>query len=135
MRSAQWRLTVGKSHDEVAEQIRADGIDILIDLAGHSVDNRLQVLARKPAPIQITWLGYPNTTGISTIDYRFTDWRADPEGTDQHYAEKLIRLPDAFFVYQPPNVDAPVSPLPMLQGGHVTFGSFNNIIKITPEVA
>jgi protein O-GlcNAc transferase len=134
-RSDLWRNTVGQSHEQVAERIRADGIDILIDLAGHSVDNRLPVLARKPAPIQITWLGYPNTTGMSTVNYRFTDRRADPEGAEKYYSEKLIRLPDAFFVYQPPAISPAVSPLPMLQAGHITFGSFNNIIKITPAMA
>jgi predicted O-linked N-acetylglucosamine transferase (SPINDLY family) len=126
-----WRNTLGQSDEQVAEQIRADAIDILIDLAGHTVNNRLPVFGRRPAPIQITWLGYPNTTGVSTIDYRLTDARADPPGADAFYTEKLIRLADAFFVYQPPQAPA-VVPLPMLAVGHATFGSFNNISKITP---
>jgi protein O-GlcNAc transferase len=131
-----WRSTIWRSHDVVAEQIRADGIDILIDLCGHLVDNRLEVLARKPAPIQATWLGYPNTSGLAAIDYRFTDEMADPIGsTEALYSEKLVRLPGAFFVYLPPP-DAPaVAALPMLDRGCVTFGSFNNLTKITPPVA
>jgi predicted O-linked N-acetylglucosamine transferase (SPINDLY family) len=130
-----WRNTLGKSADEVAEQIRADRIDALIDLAGHTVSNRLDVFARKPAPVQITWLGYPNTTGVSTIDYRLTDRFADPPEADAYYTEKLIRLPDAFFVYEPPAEAGEAAPLPMLKNGHITFGSFNNIAKIRPEVA
>jgi predicted O-linked N-acetylglucosamine transferase (SPINDLY family) len=129
-----WRDIAGRSDDEVAEQIRADKIDILIDLAGHTVDNRLLVLARKPAPIQATWLGYPNTTGLAAIDYRITDLWSDPIGAEPFYAEKLVRLPDAFFVYQPPEQDEPVSPLPMIGNGFVTFGSFNNVTKITPGI-
>jgi predicted O-linked N-acetylglucosamine transferase (SPINDLY family) len=129
-----WRNTVGLSHDELADQIRADGIDILIDLAGHTVDNRLPVMGRRPAPVQVTWLGYPNTTGVSTIDYRLTDRFADPDGADAAYSEKLVRLPDAFFVYHPPAAAPPVSPLPMKTNGQITFGSFNNIAKITQSV-
>jgi predicted O-linked N-acetylglucosamine transferase (SPINDLY family) len=126
-----WRNTIELNDQQLAEQIRADQIDILIDLAGHTVSNRLPVFGYKPAPIQMTWLGYPNTTGVSTIDYRITDALADPPGADDFYVEELIRLPDAFFVYQPPAEAPPVAPLPMLATGHVTFGSFNSITKIT----
>src|ERR1019366_8161160 len=131
-----WRSTVGRSDGVVADQIRADGIDILIDLCGHLVDNRLVVLAQKPAPIQISWLGYPNTTGLSAIDYRFTDALGDPVGSSEPlYSETLVRLPGAFFVYRPPPDAPPVAPLPMLTSGRVTFGSFNNLTKITAPVA
>jgi predicted O-linked N-acetylglucosamine transferase (SPINDLY family) len=130
----RWHSTVGLSHDQVARQIRADRIDILIDLAGHTVDNRLPVLGRRPAPVQMAWLGYPSTTGVSTIDYRITDALADPPGVDRFYTEKLLRLPDAFFVYHPPAADVTIPPLPMRRNGHITFGSLNNIAKITPEV-
>jgi protein O-GlcNAc transferase len=129
-----WRDIAGKSDDEVAGLIRADNIDILIDLAGHTVDNSLLVLARKPAPIQATWLGYPNTTGMTVVDYRITDAVADPAGVEPFYTEKLIRLPDAFFVYQPPDENEPVTLLPMIESGFITFGSFNNVTKITPKI-
>jgi len=128
-----WRNIVGRSHDEVAQQVRADGIDILVDLCGHLLDNRLPVLARKPAPVQSLWLGYLNTSGTSRIDYRLTDGWADPvDSADLFYSEKLFRLPHAFFVYQPPVEAPPVGPSPMLTAGHVSFASFNNFTKITP---
>jgi predicted O-linked N-acetylglucosamine transferase (SPINDLY family) len=130
-----WRRLVGLSDEQVANQIRADQIDILVDLNGHIGSNRLLVFARKPAPIQVTWLGYPNTTGLSAMDYRLTDRFADPPGMTEHlHSEKLIRLPECFSCYQPPR-DAPeVSRLPAREKGYVTFGSFNNMAKITPEV-
>jgi protein O-GlcNAc transferase len=130
-----WRDIVGRSDDEVAEQIRADEIDILVDLAGHSIDNRLGVLARKPAPIGATWIGYHSTTGLKCVDYRITDRFADPPGmTESFGTEMLWRLPDAFFVYSPPEIAPPLSPLPMLANGHVTFGSFNTFVKIRPMI-
>lgn len=121
------------SDDQLAERIRADSIDILIDLSGHTAGNRLPVFARKPAPVQITYLGYPGTTGLSAIDYRITDAYADPVGSDQYYSEKLLRLPDSLCCYQPlPNMPD-VSPLPALANGYVTFGSFNNSNKIDQQ--
>ena len=130
-----WRSLVGKSDADIAAMIRADGIDILIDLAGHTVTNRLPVFARKPAPVQVTWLGYPNTTGLSTMDYRITDAFADPPGmTEMFHTEKLHRMPECFSCYSAPT-DAPdVAPLHAMRNGRVTFGSFNNFAKITPEV-
>jgi len=130
-----WYSIAGIQDEEVARKIRKDKIDILIDLAGHTSDNRLLLFARKPAPIQVNWLGYPNTTGMSAIDYRFTDSVADPPGeADSLHSETLIRLPHGFLCYQ---TDSPIPEEPKppcLKRGYVTFGSFNNFVKTTPEV-
>jgi predicted O-linked N-acetylglucosamine transferase (SPINDLY family) len=130
-----WRKIYGLPDELAAQQIRADQIDILVDLNGHTAENRLLVFARKPAPVQVTWLGYPNTTGLSAMDYRLTDGFADPVGmTEPFHSETLIRLPECFSCYQPPR-DAPaVSELPAKEKGYITFGSFNKLTKVTPEV-
>ena len=129
-----WRDTVALSDAEAAAQIRADGIDVLIDLAGHTVSNRLLVLAHKPAPVQMTYLGYPGTTGMAAIDYRITDALADPVGVaDAHYSEKLIRLSPPFVRYLPPAEAPAVADPPMLRNGFVTFGSFNKAAKAGVE--
>jgi protein O-GlcNAc transferase len=129
-----WRNTAGLSDDDVAGLVRKDKIDILVDLAGHT-GKRLPLFARKPAPIQVTWLGYPGTTGLYSIDYRVSDDIADPVGeSDRLHSEKLCRLPGGFLCYNPAE-DAPeVAPLPCIASGHITFGSFNSLAKITPEV-
>ncbi|MGD0464988.1 MAG: tetratricopeptide repeat protein [Tepidisphaeraceae bacterium] len=126
-----WRKIVGLSDAEVAALVREDQIDILVDLKVHTADNRLMVFARKPAPVQMTWLGCPGTTGMATMDYRLTDPYLDPPGeTDAFYAEKSIRLPDTFWCYDPlcnePAVNAP----PCLEKGFVTFGCLNNFSKV-----
>jgi predicted O-linked N-acetylglucosamine transferase (SPINDLY family) len=132
---AQWRDINDKPDDEVAQMVRDDRIDILVDLTGHIDGHRLLVFARKPAPVQVTYLGYQNTTGMSAIDYRLTDERADPPGlTDCYYTEKLIRLPRSFFCYRPPDDAPPITPLPARTTGHVTFGSFNNFSKVNRAV-
>lgn len=129
-----WRRIFGKKDDVVAEMIVNDGIDILVDLAGHSGYNRLPLFMRKPAPVQITYLGYPNTTGLSSMDYRISDEMTDPMGDEKYYTEKLIRLSKGFLCYNPPQ-DAPaVSEPPSIKNGYITFGSFNNLPKITPGV-
>lgn len=129
-----WRNTCGLSDDEVTRLVEQDSIDILIDLSAHTW-KRLPIFSRKPAPVQITWLGYPNTTGISAIDYRFTDDIADPVGeSDRYHAEKLYCLAGGFLCYTPPEEAPEVAPLPFNASGHITFGSFNSIAKITPEV-
>ncbi|WP_376967265.1 tetratricopeptide repeat protein (plasmid) [Azospirillum sp. A26] len=127
-----WR-DVGHLDDEaLAAQIRADGIDILVDLAGHSGLNRLPMLALRPAPVQVTWLGYPNSTGMTSVDYRIVDPVSDPVGpTDTHAAETLVRLPAPFLCFRPPASAPPVVPLPAGATGAVTFGSFNKLSKIT----
>ncbi|MHB8453986.1 MAG: O-linked N-acetylglucosamine transferase, SPINDLY family protein [Acidiferrobacterales bacterium] len=130
-----WHITCGMSDAALAERIRADHIDILIDLAGHSANSRLLTFSARPAPVQITYLGYPNATGLNTMDYRLTDdWADPPNQTERYHSEKLIRLPRGFLCYLPPS-DAPaVTPPPAISNGFVTFGSFNNLPKVTPEV-
>ncbi|MGA9163889.1 MAG: tetratricopeptide repeat protein [Thiobacillus sp.] len=129
-----WRDIDKLSDAETAHLIREDRIDILIDLSGHTSNNRLGVFAAKPAPVQMTWMGYPNTTGLRTIDYRITDWIADPVGEEVYYSEELLRLDGCFLSYQPDPNTPEVAPLPALANGHVTFGSFNNFSKINPGV-
>src|SRR6185369_4515811 len=111
------------SDDVLAERIASDAIDILVDLTGHLGGNRLLAFARKPAPVQVTYLGYQNTTGMRAMDYRLTDAWADPPGlADQYYTERLVRLPRSFFCYRPAETTPDVSPLSALASGHVTFG-------------
>jgi protein O-GlcNAc transferase len=131
----EWREIALLSDDKVTEQIRKDGIDILIDLAGHTVGNRLLVFARKPAPVQATYLGYPNTTGLHAIDYRLTDAWADPPGrTERLHTERLARLPNGFHCYEPPRNSPAVTELPALSTGHITFASFNIAAKVNDRV-
>ena len=131
----QWRSIYGKSDVEVARMIRQDQIDILVDLAGHTAGNRLLVFARKPAPVQITYLGYPDTTGLTAIDYRMTDIYADPLGqTEKYHSEKLLRLPRTFACYRPPAEATEVSPLPAVTYGRVTFACFTTLGKLPPNL-
>ena len=126
-----WRSTVGVFDPQMAQQIHGDQIDILIDLTSHTADSRLLVFARKPAPVQATWLAYPGTTGLDTIDYRITDPYIDPPGSfDEHYTERSIRLPETFWCYQP-SIESSVNPPPAAESGLVTFGCLNNFSKIT----
>lgn len=129
-----WRETRLLSNADFDDLVVSDSIDILVDLAGHTDNNRLQAFARRPAPVQVTYLGYCNTTGLHEMDYRLTDEWADPPGTtEQWHTEKLVRLRGGFLCYQPEKNSPPVGPLPALGNGHVTFGSFNNIMKISPS--
>lgn len=126
-----WMHASGIDDEQLAERIRSDGIDILVDLAGHTAGNRLGVFARKPAPVQMTWLGYLSTTGVSAIDYRITDAQVDPDGYEAWQVERPLRLPGCYVCYGPP-ADAPeVGPLPALGQGCITFGSFNNLAKFS----
>lgn len=121
--------------DAAASLIRSDGIDILVDLSGHLRNNRLLLFARKPAPVQMTYLAYPGTTGMSTVDYRITDALSDPPGkNDHHYREKLLRIPGCLWCFRPPTGMPEVSVLPALRNGHVTFGCTNAIIKVTDRM-
>jgi predicted O-linked N-acetylglucosamine transferase (SPINDLY family) len=117
------------SDDALANLISEDRIDVLVDLAGHTAFGRLPVFARKPAPVQLTWLGYPDTTGIAAIDYRLTDAVCDPAGAEARHTERLLRIPDLFLCYQPP-ADAPeVSPRETAPE-EVVFCSFNTLEKV-----
>jgi protein O-GlcNAc transferase len=121
-----WRLT----DDAVIEQIRTDRIDILVDLSGHTADNRLAVFARRAAPVQVSYLGYPASTGLATMDYRITDAVTDPpEPADDWHCERLLRLPDTQWCFRPYGTPAAPGPLPARGAGFVTFGSFNNLTK------
>ena len=133
----QWRNIVGSKDAQVDKRVREDGIDILVDLTGHTSDNRLLLFARKPAPIQVSYLGYPYTTGLTAIDYRLTDAHADPPGMgDDSYSEQLVRLPQTFLCYRPPDAAPVVGLVPAHSAGYVTFGSFNSLTKINgPLVA
>ncbi len=125
-----WRNIHRVSDDKAAEMIRADRIDILVDLAVHSRGNRLALFARKPAPIQVTYLGYCSTTGLETMDYRLSDPYVDPPDVDpSDYSEKTIRLPRAYLAYEPMHEPTEVSPVPALSAGHITFGCLNNFSK------
>jgi|TARA_Y100000310_G_scaffold323221_1_gene383291 predicted O-linked N-acetylglucosamine transferase (SPINDLY family) len=130
--SDHWCSIVAMTDQEAANRIREDEIDILVDLAGHTANNSLLVLARKPAPVQVNWLGYPNTTGLESVDYRFTDEIADPVGvSDTEHSEELIRLAGGFLSYQ---AIESASPQPRAESDHITFGSFNNLAKVVPHV-
>jgi protein O-GlcNAc transferase len=133
-----WHNTAGLSDDALAGLIRQHHIDILVDLSLHMSHNRLMLFARKPAPIQVTWLGYPGTTGLDTIDYRLTDPHLDPPppmgNNDAFYSEKSWRLPHTFWCYDPLTAEPPVNPLPASANGHITFGCLNNFCKVNEAV-
>lgn len=129
-----WRPVADIDDDALCEQIRGDRIDVLVDLAGHTSHNRLLVFARKPAPIQVSWLGYFNTTGLATMDYFVSDPWSSPAGQERYYVERLLRLPHTRFCYLPPEYMPVVSPLPAEQTGHVTFGCLNNLSKVNEKV-
>jgi len=126
-----WREVRLLDDDTLSRVVRDDGIDILVDLTMHMAGGRPLLFARKPAPVQIAWLAYPGTTGMSAMDYRLSDPRLDPEGYDAHYRERTLRLDDSFWCYDP-LTDAPgINSLPAAQRGHLTFGCLNNPCKLT----
>lgn len=131
--SDQWRNIESLSDERVDEMIRLDGIDILIDLSGHTSLNRLLVFARKPAPVQASWIGYFNTTGMTSVDYLISDAVTIPYGEDRWFSEHIMRLPNGRFCYDPPGYAPDVAALPALRNGFITFGSFNKLTKVTPE--
>lgn len=130
-----WHDIAGLADESVAQRVRDNGIDVLIDLSGHTVGNRMGVFAREPAPLQFTWLGYLCTTGLAAIDYRICDAYTDPpDARGVPEAEKLARLPHSQWCYQPQAVLPSVSTLPMLRNGFLTLGSFNHEIKLNDAV-
>jgi protein O-GlcNAc transferase len=130
----QWHEIVGKSDEAVAEMIRGDGIDILVDLTGHTARNRLLVFARKLAPVQISYLGHPGTTGLAAMDYRLTDGLADPVGmTEGFHSESLVRLAKTNWCFAEPVGVPDVGPLPVIERGAICFGSFNRLTKLSPR--
>lgn len=129
-----WSMVQEHTDDELAVQINRDKIDILVDLAGHTAGNRLSVFTGKPAPIQVTWLGYPNTTGLRSMDYIIADPITVPRHDEKFYSEKVWRLPDSYICFTPPDMDLKVNPLPAVQNGYITFGSFNNPVKLNDTV-
>jgi protein O-GlcNAc transferase len=135
-RADAWRDVYGLSSPELVEAIRADRIDILVDLAGHTLGDSLCALARRTAPVQATYLGYPNCTGVPTIDYRITDRWTDPEGeSDMLSTEQLVRTEGGFLCYRPPEYATPIALLPAgVDERQITFGSFNNLNKLSPQV-
>jgi predicted O-linked N-acetylglucosamine transferase (SPINDLY family) len=130
-----WRETSSYDDRALAKLIHEDRVDILFELAGHTAYNRLGVFALKPSPVQVSYLGYPGSTGLPTIDFRITDAFADPRGTTEHlHIEKLIRVPECAWCFEPDASAPEVEPLPALKNGFVTFGCFNNMAKLNPSL-
>jgi predicted O-linked N-acetylglucosamine transferase (SPINDLY family) len=131
---SSWVSTLGLNDEELARRIHAHAVDILFDLAGHTGRNRLPVFAWKPAPVQVTWLGYLGTTGVPGMDYLLADGYAIPVGEDDQFSEAIWRLPDSYLCLTPPALDVAVDEPPALANGYVTFGSFNNLSKVNAAV-
>jgi len=128
-----WRDAAKWSDREICEAVRADGVDILIDLAGHTGDARLGVFAARPAPVQATWLGWPATTGLKAIDFKLSDALLTPPGATEAFTEQTLNLAGPVLCFQPPDDAPPPAPPPMLANGYPTFGSFNRIFKASPR--
>ena len=126
-----WHDVLALSDAEMAEQVRADRIDILVDLSMHTARSRLVAFGYKPAPVQVTWLAFAGSTGVESMDYRLTDWQMDPADADESWSVELpVRLPDVWCCYKAPGETPPVAPLPAMRNGFVTFGSLNNFVKV-----
>ena len=132
--SGEWHDTRGIDNDGLYDLIRQKSIDVLIDLAGHSANNRLIVFARKPAPVQVAWAGYVGTTGLSAMDYLISDRYSTRTDEDQFYEEELLRMPDGWLCYTPPDYAPAVGPVPSITNKTVTFGSFNNPSKLNEQL-
>jgi protein O-GlcNAc transferase len=131
---AQWHILAGLSDEVAAHTIHRHGIAVLVDLAGHTADNRLPVFAWRPAPVQAAWLGYFASTGVASIDYIVADRQVLPAGEEAHFTEKPWCLPDCYLCFTPPDAEIAVGPLPLSENRHVTFGCFNKLNKINDAV-
>ena len=129
-----WRTTGALDDASLSRLIQQDGVDILVDLAGHTAGNRLRMFGRRAAPVQLSWLGYSFTTGLSAMDYVLMDLVSAPPGYEEWFTETLLRLDGLRFCYSPPSYAPPVVAPPSRQSGLVTFGSFNNLAKLAPDV-
>ena len=129
-----WRPLFGKNDEAAAKLIHEDAPHILIDLAGHTAHNRLPVFAYKPAPIQVSWLGYFATTGLPEMDYILGDRHVTPDSEAHHFSEQIWRLPETYLCFTPPQYEIEVKPLPALVNGFMTFGCFNNLTKLNDAV-
>ncbi len=133
--SDHWLDCAKLSDDILVDQIKRDQIDLLVDLAGHTANNRLGIFARKPAPVQLAYLGYPNTRGMPCIDYRISDRHIEPENDAENFStETLIRMPESWYCFRPPNDSPAVNALPAASNGYITFGSLNQHCKTNPGV-
>ncbi len=132
--SQAWRPITGLTDETVCEEIKKDGVDILVDLSGHTDGHRLDVFRRKPAPVQMTWLGYVATTGLTEIDYIIADKMVLPENAETNFVEKPLRLPHSYYCFDPPQSAPALVPPPCLKSPNTTFGSFNNITKLNDDV-
>jgi protein O-GlcNAc transferase len=133
-RFSAWKPIHALGDEAAARLIHGDGVHILLDVAGHTAHNRLPLFAWKPAPLQVSWLGYFGTTGLAAMDYVLGDPIVAPEQEDAYFCESLWRLPECYLCFTAPNVDVDVGPLPMLTRGHVTFGCFNNVAKLNDSL-
>lgn len=129
--SGEWHEVAGLGDDEVERKLREASLDVLIDLCGHGEDNRLRVLARKPAPVQLTWAGYTGTTGLKAIDYLLSDPYHTPDRSEPDYAEALLCFPCNYVPWEAPPYAPEPGPPPLLANGYPTFGCFNNPTKLT----
>lgn len=132
-RADAWRFVHDLDDDALAARLREDRIDILIDLSGHTAGNRLAAMARRLAPVQMSYIGYAATTGLSRIDYRITDAATDPEGMEKFYTERLLRIPGGCLAYLPPRETPPIDRDKRRDGRPFTYGSFNNLGKVTDQ--
>jgi predicted O-linked N-acetylglucosamine transferase (SPINDLY family) len=132
--TGNWRDVSRDGDDELAQKIQADGIEILIDLDGHTPGNRLRAIALKPAPIIVTWLDYFNTTGLDAVDFLIGDTLSTPIEGAQLFTEQITRIEPSRLCYAPPDYAPHPAPPPILQNGYVTFGSFNRLSKLAEPV-
>ncbi|MBD3419867.1 MAG: tetratricopeptide repeat protein [Chitinivibrionales bacterium] len=130
----EWETTTGRDTEQISELIQQKRLDMLIDVTGHLAGNRLAAFAHKPAPVQLSYLGYPHSTGLETIDYYLTDATCDPDGYEPFYAETLLRLDGCFCCYEPLPDAPPVAEPPCLVNRHVTFGSLHHLARINPRM-